>query len=95
MTAHALLSASGSKRWLTCTPSARLEATLPEQKRPKGAFDHSAEGTMAHSLAEIRLRHYYNQIGIEEYQREYELIDRKSTRLNSSHSQQSRMPSSA
>ena len=74
MTAHALLSASGSKRWLTCTPSARLEATLPEQKRQKGAFDHSAEGTLAHSLAEIRLRHHYNQIGIEEYKREYEII---------------------
>lgn len=74
MTAHALLSASSSKRWLTCTPSARLEATLPEQKKPKGAFDHSAEGTLAHALAEIRLRHHFNQIGIEEYKREYEII---------------------
>jgi hypothetical protein len=74
MTAHALLSASGSKRWLTCTPSARLEATLPEQKRPKNAFDHSAEGTLAHSLSEIRLRQHYNQIEIEEYKREYETI---------------------
>lgn len=74
MTAHAVLSASSSKRWLTCTPSARLEATLPEQKKPKGAFDHSAEGTMAHSLAEIKLRHHYGQIGYEEYEREYEII---------------------
>lgn len=74
MTAHALLSASSSKRWLTCTPSSRLEATLPEPKKAPGQFDFSAEGTMAHSLAEIRLRHNYNQIGIEEYQREYELI---------------------
>lgn len=74
MTAHAVLSASSSKRWLTCTPSARLEATLPEQKKPKGAFDHSAEGTMAHSLAEIKLRHHYNQIGYEEFEREYEII---------------------
>lgn len=74
MTAHALLSASGSKRWLTCTPSARLEATLPEQKKPEGAFDHSKEGTMAHSLAEIKLRHQFGQIGYEEYEREYEII---------------------
>jgi len=29
---------------------------------------------MAHSLAEAKLRHYYNQIGIEEYQREEEII---------------------
>lgn len=74
LTAHALLSASSSKRWLTCTPSARLEATLPEIRRPAGAFDVSAEGTLAHSLAEIRLRLYYNQIGNEEYNREYEII---------------------
>ena len=74
MTAHALLSASGSKRWLSCTPSAKLEATLPEQKRPPGAFDFSQEGTMAHSLAEAKLRHYYGQIGVEEYETEYEII---------------------
>jgi len=74
MTAHALLSASGSKRWLSCTPSARLEATLPEQKRGTGSFDFSQEGTMAHSLAEIKLRHHFEQIGIEEYEREYEII---------------------
>lgn len=74
MTAHALLSASGSKRWLSCTPSAKLEATLPEQKRGSNAFDFSQEGTMAHSLGEIKLRHYFGQIGIEEYEREYEII---------------------
>ena len=74
MTAHALLSASGSKRWLTCTPSARLEATLPEQKKASGAFDFSQEGTMAHSLAEVKLRHHFGQIDYEEYQREIEII---------------------
>ena len=74
MTAHALLSASGSKRWLMCTPSAKLESTLPEPKRGNGAFDFSQEGTTAHSLAEAKLRHYYGQIGTEEYEREYEII---------------------
>lgn len=74
MTAHAILSASASKRWLTCTPSARLEATLPEIKRSPGAFDYSQEGTMAHSLAEAKLRHHYNQISRDEYRREYEII---------------------
>jgi len=29
---------------------------------------------MAHSLGEIKLRHYYGQIGIEEYEKEYEII---------------------
>lgn len=74
MTAHAILSASGSKRWLSCTPSARLEATLPEQKKAAGSFDHSAEGTLAHSLAEIKLRLQFNQIGHEEYDREIQII---------------------
>ena len=72
MTAHAILSASGSKRWLSCTPSARLEATLPEQKRNTNGIDFSAEGTLAHTLGEIRLRLQYNQIGQEEYEKEYE-----------------------
>lgn len=74
MTAHAMLSASSSKRWLTCTPSSRLESTLPEPKRSAGTFDVSAEGTLAHALAEIRLRLHYNQISSEEYDREYEII---------------------
>jgi hypothetical protein len=74
MTAHALLSASGSKRWLSCTPSAKLEATLPEQKRGSNAFDFSQEGTMAHLMAEAKLRHYFGQIGIEEYQHEISTI---------------------
>lgn len=74
MTAHALLSASGSKRWLSCTPSARLEATLPEPKKGAGSFDFSQEGTMAHSLAEAKLRHHFGQIGYEEYEREIEII---------------------
>ena len=74
MTAHALLSASGSKRWLSCTPSAKLEATLPEQKRPAGAFDFSQEGTTAHTLAEAKLRYHFGQIGTEEYENEIRTI---------------------
>lgn len=74
MAAHAVLSASSSKRWLLCTPSARLEATLPELKRATGDFDYSQEGTTAHLLAEIKLRHQHNQIGFEEFQREYEIL---------------------
>jgi hypothetical protein len=74
MTAHALLSASGSKRWLSCTPSAKLEATLPEQKRAAGAFDFSQEGTTAHTLAEAKLRYHFGQIGTEEYENEVSTI---------------------
>jgi len=74
MTAHALLSASSSKRWLMCTPSARLESTLPEQKRSSSGIDFSAEGTLAHSLGEIRLRLHFNQLSQEDYNSEYQKI---------------------
>ena len=74
MTAHALLSASSSKRWLTCTPSARLEATLPEAERTTKGIDFSAEGTLAHTLSEIRLKLHYNQLTQREYDDEYKTI---------------------
>ena len=52
---HALLSPSASKRWLTCTPAARLEAKLKERFGDKGsAF--AAEGTLAHGVAELKLQ---------------------------------------
>ena len=50
-TGHALLSASGAHRWLTCTPSARLEETLPES-----TSDYANEGRLAHEIAELKLR---------------------------------------
>ena len=31
---HALLSASSAKKWLNCTPSARLEDAIPEEQSP-------------------------------------------------------------
>jgi hypothetical protein len=45
---HALLSASGAHRWLSCTPSARLEAELPDT-----AGTAAREGTLAHQLGEL------------------------------------------
>jgi len=73
-TAHALLSASSSHRWLICTPSVKLESTLPDPPKNSTTFDFSAEGTMAHSLAEVKLRHHYGQIDSEEFKREYDII---------------------
>jgi hypothetical protein len=73
MTSHALLSPSSAHRWLHCTPSARLEATLPEPKRNPNSKDYSAEGTLAHSLSEIKLKYQLGQIGIEEHDTEIEL----------------------
>lgn len=51
MRKHALLTASGSLRWLSCPPSARLEATFEEKETTA-----AAEGTAAHALAEYKLK---------------------------------------
>lgn len=69
--AHALLSASGADRWMSCTPSARLESTLPEQKRKSDSFDYSAEGTLAHEIAEIKLKKHFDQIDATEFETRY------------------------
>jgi hypothetical protein len=53
MGAHALLSASASHRWLQCPPSARLEEKLPESKS-----DFAEKGSLAHEIAELKLRKY-------------------------------------
>jgi hypothetical protein len=54
--AHALLSASASERWLHCTPSARLEDTLPEK-----TSDYAEEGRLAHKIAELKLRKAFTE----------------------------------
>lgn len=51
---HALLSASSAHRWLNCTPSARLEEQLPDQETVS-----AAEGTLAHELAELKVRNCF------------------------------------
>ncbi len=50
---HALLSASSSRRWLSCTPSARLEEQFQEES---GGSVYAEEGTAAHALAEHKLK---------------------------------------
>lgn len=54
---HALLSASGAHRWMHCTPSALLEAQFPDT-----ASEAASEGTLAHEIAEVKLRHYIDTI---------------------------------
>lgn len=53
---HAILSASSSKRWLNCTPSARLEQNFPNES---SVF--AEEGTAAHALGEYKLRKYLHE----------------------------------
>lgn len=47
---HALLSASSAKKWLHCPPSARLEDAQPDEQSP-----YAEEGTLAHSICELKL----------------------------------------
>ena len=51
--AHAKLSASGSEKWMTCTPSARMEEAFQDE-----GSEFAREGTFAHAVFEQQLLHY-------------------------------------
>lgn len=67
---HSLLSASKSKRWLTCTPSARLELMEPDEDTTV----YAEEGTLAHAFAEVKLSHIFNKISDKEYEETLEIL---------------------
>lgn len=50
MTAHAKLSASGSEKWMTCTPSMFAEAPFADE-----GSEFAREGTFAHAVFELEL----------------------------------------
>lgn len=58
---HAILSASSSKRWMSCPPSARLEEKLRERFGDRSS-PFAEEGTKAHALAELKLRKEIGEI---------------------------------
>lgn len=60
---HAVLSASGASRWLACPPSVMLEKDFPDKDS-----EYAAEGTFAHSYAELCLRFGLHIITADEYQ---------------------------
>lgn len=62
---HALLSASGSSRWLECTPSARLEL-----KFPRKSSSYADEGTAAHEICELVARYYLGELTEKTYENE-------------------------
>lgn len=74
---HAKLSASGSSRWINCPPSVRLE----EQFKDKTSI-YAEEGTLAHELAELKLRLELEEIT----KRTYTLRFNKATKDNSLYS---------
>lgn len=74
--AHALLSASGAHRWLLCTPSAKLEEQFPDT-----ASDTAEEGTLAHELAELKVRNYFNPGEVSKRKLTYAINKLKKDRL--------------
>lgn len=53
---HALLSASSSKQWLNCPPSARLQKNFPNESSV-----YAEEGTFAHSICEYKVKKYLHE----------------------------------
>lgn len=51
---HALFSASGAHRWIICPGSVLLEKDFPDTSSQA-----AAEGTLAHELAELKVRNYF------------------------------------
>lgn len=68
---HALLSASGSDRWLNCTASVRLEAGFPDS-----SSEYAKEGTLAHEFADFYLRWKNDEITEGRYTEAVEMLER-------------------
>nr|DAX85305.1 MAG TPA: Protein of unknown function (DUF2800) [Bacteriophage sp.] len=56
--AHAKLSASGASRWATCPGSVQMEEGIPDKESI-----YAQEGTLAHELSELKLKHYLDSKG--------------------------------
>lgn len=70
MTGHALLGPSSASRWLSCTPSARLEEGYPDT-----SGEAAKEGTLAHELGEILIKYYHGFIAKPAYQKAIKKIE--------------------
>lgn len=67
--AHALLSCSGSSRWLKCQQSARLEESFPNTTSA-----YAAEGTLAHEFADLGLQRATRKITLATYRKELRVL---------------------
>lgn len=70
MSEHAILSPSSGSRWTICTPSARLEAALPER-----SSTYAEEGTLAHRLSELLIKRKLRRIHEEEFTEQMDAIE--------------------
>lgn len=55
---HAKLSASGASRWATCPGSVQMEDGIPDKESI-----YAQEGTLAHEMSELKLKHYLDPKG--------------------------------
>lgn len=62
-TKHARCSASAAYRWINCPGSVALSDQCPDP----GSSSYADEGTVAHSLAELKLRHVLHEITDAQY----------------------------
>lgn len=56
--AHAKLSASGASRWAICPGSVQMEDGIPDKESV-----YAQEGTLAHEMSELKLKHYLDPKG--------------------------------
>ena len=68
---HAVLSASGAYRWLACPPRARLEEQFEET-----TSTYAEEGTLAHGIAEQKLRFLLKQISAQDYAQALQIFEK-------------------
>lgn len=66
---HAKLSASGAKRWMTCTPSVALEEQFSES-----TSTYAEEGTFAHSLSELIINYNLGAIKKAAFNKKLEVL---------------------
>ena len=67
---HAVLSPSSASRWLTCTPSAQLEA-----QEPYSESVYADEGTLAHRLCELLINHKLGRVLTKDYKKRIKEIE--------------------
>ena len=69
---YAFLSASGSKKWLNCPASARLESKVQEEEK-----SYSKKGTIAHALGELELKLYFKMVNLEYFNQEKDNLKKR------------------